>query len=217
MKKIIIVFMFLTVGTTMIYGQIRNEHKRTNMNTQYFKNKNSYSANLNSSVHEVKSCFSKDSIIRDYGFDYTITNICDHTLYIYIKSLNSSFILKPKQKSSPIKCTNPPIVLEMTHDNKKFQQWKYGRNLQQNKKEGINGLPKDVEMEIILIEGVGWFLKFTNNGENTYEIWYEFYSEDSKKFIENVGVLGKGRYNNIELLPCGKEKKFRNLKISIIK
>lgn len=210
MKKIIIVFMFLTVGTTMIYGQIRNEHKRTNMNTQYFKNKNSYSANLNSSVHEVKSCFSKDSIIRDYGFDYTITNICDHTLYIYIKSLNSSFILKPKQKSSPIKCPNPPIVLEMTHDNKKFQQWKYGKTLQQNK-----NLPKDVEMEKIWIEGVGYHLKFTNNGENTYKIWLEFYSEDCKKFLGHGNILGKGRYNNILLLFCG--DKYRNLKISINK
>lgn len=207
MRKIIILLMFLIVGAGTIYGQVRNEHKRTNMNTQYFKNKNSYSANSNSSVHEVKSCFSKDSIIRDYGFDYTITNICDHTLYIYIKSLNSSFILKPKQKSSLIKCTNPPIVLEMTHDNKKFQQWVHNGNSQQNK----NGLPEDLEMEIIWDEYLKTYsFKFTNNGGNRYEVTYEYYSKYTKGFVfygERIGSYDKTR------MPCGEYRKFRKLKI----
>ena len=219
MKKLIILLVSLISGTFILYGQPRKDYKNggTNMyNKQSFIDKNCNSIHSSSSVHEVKhSCFRKDSVIRNYGADYKLTNMCDLTLYIYIESLKSSYILKNQQTSPTIKCPNPPIVLKVTHDNKAFKQWTTNGYSQHNKKRRSNGLPKDLGMEIIFEKTTkSYFFKFTNNGGNSYNISYEYYSKDSKGFITNSDNIGPYLKKT---MPCGEFKnKFRNLKIRLI-
>lgn len=212
-------------GSMVACGQLRRDYKNGGVKAhraQTFMNgqKNINSVSSVSSVHEVNgSCFRKDSVIRDQSVDYIITNLCNRTLFLFSESSGKSYILTYQQATPLIRYTNPPLVLNMTHDKNIFERWVSRRKSQQNNRNSIDRLPKGVSVDLVWSEDLGgiykcdkgYYFKIVNNSGKAYMITYEFYSENLQKYVTNVAYVDKN--NRIEVVTCGLYGKYRNFKI----